>query len=59
MLWQTPEDENLRYQMEELALDPALWSLHWREKPDPAPLRDFIVIVIDDGLGLSRNVSCH
>jgi 4-hydroxyacetophenone monooxygenase len=46
MLGQTLEGENLQHHLEELALDPAARSLHWREKPDPARLRDFTVTVI-------------
>ena len=51
MLGQTLEGENLQHHLEELALDPAARSLHWREKPDPARLRDFTVTVIGAGMG--------
>jgi 4-hydroxyacetophenone monooxygenase len=51
MLGQTLEGENLQHHLEELALDPATRSLHWREKPDPARLRDFTVTVIGAGMG--------
>ena len=51
MLGQTLEGENLRHHVEELALDPAVRSLHWREKPDPARLKDFTVTVIGAGMG--------
>src|SRR4051794_3142178 len=46
MLGQTLDGENLRHHVEELALDPAVRSLHWREQPDPARLKDFTVTVI-------------
>ena len=51
MLGQTLEGENLQHHLEELALDPAARSLHWREKPDPARLKDFTVTVIGAGMG--------
>ena len=51
MLGQTMEGENLRHHLEELAIDPAARSLHWREKPDPARLKNFTVTVIGAGMG--------
>ena len=45
------EGENLQHHLEELAINPAVRSLHWREKPDPARLRDFTVTVIGAGMG--------
>ena len=51
MLGQTLEGENLQHHVEELALDPAVRSLHWQEKPDPARLKDFTVTVIGAGMG--------
>ncbi len=51
MLGQTMEGENLRHHVEELALDTSVRSLRWREKPDPAVLKDFTVTVIGAGMG--------
>ena len=51
MLGQTLEGENLQHHVEELALDPAVRSLHWQEKPDPARLKDFTVTVVGAGMG--------
>ena len=39
MLGQTLEGENLQHHVDELALDPAVRSLHWQQKPDPARLK--------------------
>src|SRR2546423_11745281 len=46
MLGQSLEGEILQHHLEELAIDPAARSLRWREKPDPARLKDFTVTVI-------------
>lgn len=51
MLGQTMEGENLQHHEDELAIDPSVRSLHWREKPDPARLKDFTVTVIGAGMG--------
>lgn len=51
MLGRTMDGEDLRYHVEELALDPAVRSLHWQAKPDPARLKDFTVTVIGAGMG--------
>jgi 4-hydroxyacetophenone monooxygenase len=37
--------------VEELALDPSVRSLRWRERPDPGRLKDFTVTVIGAGMG--------
>lgn len=51
MLGQPVEGESLQHHLEELAIDPAARSLRWREKPDPARLKDFTVTVIGAGMG--------
>jgi len=51
MLGQALEGESLQHHLEELALDPAVRSLHWRQAPDPARLQDFTVTVIGAGMG--------
>jgi 4-hydroxyacetophenone monooxygenase len=51
MLGQTLEGESLQHHLEELAIDPAARSLRWRERPDPARLKDFTVTVIGAGMG--------
>ena len=51
MLGQTMEGETLQHHLEELAIDPAVRSLHWQKKPDPARLQDFTVTVIGAGMG--------
>jgi len=51
MLGRTLEGEGLQHHVEELAIDPAARALHWREKPDPARLKDFTVTVIGAGMG--------
>jgi 4-hydroxyacetophenone monooxygenase len=51
MLGQTLEGESLQHHLEELAIDPAARSLRWREKRDPARLKDFTVTVIGGGMG--------
>jgi 4-hydroxyacetophenone monooxygenase len=51
MLGRTMEGEDLRFHVEELALDPSVRSLHWRERPDPDRLKDFTVTVIGAGMG--------
>ena len=51
MLGQPLVDETLEHHLEELGLDPAARSLRWREKPDPARLKDFTVTVIGAGMG--------
>jgi 4-hydroxyacetophenone monooxygenase len=51
MLGQTLQGESLQHHLEELAIDPAARSLRWREKPDPARLKDFTVTVIGAGMG--------
>jgi len=51
MMGRTMEGEDLRYHVEEMALDPAVRSLHWREKPDQARLKDFTVTIIGAGMG--------
>ena len=51
MLGRTLDGEELRHHVEELALDPSVRSLHWRETPDPGRLKDFTVTVIGAGMG--------
>jgi len=51
MLGRPLVDEDLEHHLEEMGLDPAARSLHWREKPDPARLKDFTVTVIGAGMG--------
>jgi len=51
MLDRTLAGEDLEHHIEELAVDPAARSLHWRETPDPARLKAFTVTVIGAGLG--------
>lgn len=51
MLGQNLEGESLLHHLEELALDPSVRSLHWRQPPDAARLQDFTVTVIGAGMG--------
>ena len=51
MLGQPLEGENLQHHLDELALDPAVRSLHWEQQPDPERLKDFTVTVIGAGMG--------
>jgi 4-hydroxyacetophenone monooxygenase len=51
MLGRPLVDEDLEHHLEEMGLDPAARSLRWREKPDPARLKDFTVTVIGAGMG--------
>ena len=51
MLGQTLDGESLQHHVEELAFDPSVRSLHWRDQPDPARLKDFTVTVIGAGMG--------
>ena len=51
LLGQTLSGEALQHHLEELAIDPAARALRWRDKPDPAQLKDFTVTVIGAGMG--------
>jgi 4-hydroxyacetophenone monooxygenase len=51
MLGRTLEGEELRHHVEELALDPSVRALRWRDRPDPARLKNFTVTVIGAGMG--------
>ncbi len=44
-------EEDIGLYIEELALDPAVRSLKWRETPDPDALKNFTVTIIGAGLG--------
>jgi 4-hydroxyacetophenone monooxygenase len=43
--------EDLRFYLEELALDPWVRSLQWQAEPDPEALADFTVTIIGAGMG--------
>jgi 4-hydroxyacetophenone monooxygenase len=45
------DDEESEFCLEELALDPWVRSLEWREPPPERPLQDFSVTIIGAGLG--------
>jgi 4-hydroxyacetophenone monooxygenase len=51
MLGRTLQGEALTHHVEELAIDPAARSLHWRQAPDPERLKDFTVTVVGAGMG--------
>lgn len=43
--------EDLQFHVEELALDPSVRSLQWKQEPDPAKLAEFNVVVVGSGMG--------
>jgi 4-hydroxyacetophenone monooxygenase len=43
--------EDLQHHLDELALDPSVRSLQWKQEPDPKRLAAFNVVVIGSGMG--------
>jgi 4-hydroxyacetophenone monooxygenase len=43
--------EDLAHHLDELALDPSVRSLHWKQEPDEKKLKEFNVVVVGSGMG--------